>query len=155
MKAIFIILSILFSGISFSQSKTTGFKAEQSDVNQKILEKGRNYDVNFDIDNHDAFYLDGEEALFMEIYKNLKIPQSAIDAALDAMSMISFKVNFNGKVLDPTSISKVGHGIDEQIQDILKTLEFVPATQGGTAYRSEVVIEIPIKARYIADAFKK
>lgn len=155
MKAAIIILSILISGICFSQSQSTGFKADQADKNQKILEKGKNYDVNFDIDNHDAFYLDGEEALFMEIYKNLNIPQSAIDASLDAMAMLSFKVSFNGKVLDPTSLSKVGHGIDEQIQNILKSLEFVPATQGGTAYRSEVVIEIPIKARYIADAFKK
>lgn len=155
MRTAFILLNILIYGICLSQSQTTGYKAEKSDINQKILEKGRNYDVNFDIKNHDAFYLDGEEAMFMEIYKRLNIPQSAVDAYLDATAMISLKVNFNGKVLDPTSISKVGHGIDEQILEILKTLEFVPATQGGTPYRSEVIIEIPIKARYIADAFKK
>jgi hypothetical protein len=151
-------LSIIFTIASlstFAQSQTTGFNANEKDKNQKILEQGKNYDVNFDIDNHDAFFLAGEQALFMEIYKNLNIPQSAIDDALDAVAMISFKVGFNGKVLDPSSISKVGHGLDEQIHEILRGLEFVPATQGGTAYRSEVVIEVPVKARYISETFKK
>jgi hypothetical protein len=147
----FLILTI---GLS-AQSQTTGFKGSEEDQKQKILEKGKNYDVNFDIDNHEAFYIDGENALFVEIYKRLNIPQSAVDAGLDAVTMISFKVNFNGKVLDPASITTVGYGIDEQIQEILKGLEFVPASQGGTNYRSEVILEIPVKARYLSEIYNK
>jgi hypothetical protein len=147
----FLILTI---GLS-AQSQTTGFKGSEGDQKQKILEKGKNYDVNFDIDNHEAFYIDGENALFVEIYKRLNIPQSAVDAGLDAVTMISFKVNFNGKVLDPASITTVGYGIDEQIQEILKGLEFVPASQGGTNYRSEVILEIPVKARYLSEIYNK
>ena len=147
----FLILTI---GLS-AQSQTTGFKGSEEDQKQKILEKGKNYDVNFDIDNHEAFYIDGENALFVEIYKRLNIPQSAVDAGLDAVTMVSFKVNFNGKVLDPASITTVGYGIDEQIQEILKGLEFVPASQGGTNYRSEVILEIPVKARYLSEIYNK
>lgn len=148
------ILTLTIIGLN-AQSETTGFKGKEEDKNQKILDKGKDYDVNFDIDNHEAFYLDGENALFVEIYKSLNIPQSAIDDGLDVVSMVSFKVNFNGKVLDPASITSVGYGLDEQIQEILKNLEFVPANQGGTAYRSEIILEIPIKARYLADIYKK
>jgi hypothetical protein len=147
----FLILTI---GLS-AQSQTTGFKGSEEDQKQKILEKGKNYDVNFDIDNHEAFYIDGENALFVEIYKRLNIPQSAVDAGLDVETMVSFKVNFNGKVLDPASITTVGYGIDEQIQEILKGLEFVPASQGGTNYRSEVILEIPVKARYLSEIYNK
>jgi len=147
----FLILTI---GLS-AQSQTTGFKGSEEDQKQKILEKGKNYDVNFDIDNHEAFYIDGENALFVEIYKRLNIPQSAVDAGLDVETMVSFKVNFNGKVLDPASITTVGYGIDEQIREILKELEFVPASQGGTNYRSEVILEIPVKARYLSEIYNK
>jgi len=154
MKVLIIALfSLVFLRLD-AQTESTGFKANTDDKNQKVLQQGKNYDVNFDIDNHDAFYLEGEEALFVEIYKKLIIPQAAIDQGLDAIAMISFKVSFNGKVLSPNGISRVGHGIDEQIYEILQGLEFVPATQGGTAYRSEIIIEIPIKARYIAEVFK-
>jgi hypothetical protein len=153
--SIWVVLVFSITFHSKAQTESTGFKGKQEDKNQKILEKGKNYDVNFDIDNHEAFYLDGEEALFLEIYKKLNIPNSAIEVGVDAITMVSFKVSFNGKVLDPKSISSVGHGIDEQIHSILQELEFVPATQGGTAYRSEVILEIPIKARYLAEIFKK
>lgn len=155
MKTTLLIVSLVFTAFLHAQTESTGFKGSKEDQNQKILEKGKNYDINFDIDNHEAFYIDGEDALYVEIYKRLKIPQAAVDAGLDAVTMVSFKVSFNGKVLDPTSISKVGFGIDEQIHEILKGLEFVPASQAGTNYRSEVILELPVKARYLSEIYNK
>lgn len=127
----------------------TGYKPKETDAKQKILERGKDYDVNFDIDNHEAFYLEGEDSLFRFLYNALDIPKEAYDANLVANAMIGFQVNFNGKVQEPYSISKVGFGIDEQLIKTLESVEFVPATQGSIPYRSEIVFEIPIKAAYL------
>jgi hypothetical protein len=77
------------------------------------------------------------------------VPKEAADLNLVANAMIGFQVNFNGQVQEAYSISRVGHGIDEQLIQILNALEFVPATQGDIPYRSEVVFEIPVKAAYL------
>lgn len=144
--------TLLLSGFSIiaQTSSTTGFKADKKDVEQKILSKGKNYDVNFDIANHEAFYLEGEDSLFRFLYTKITISQEALDANLSANAMIGFQVNFDGKVQQAYSISKVGFGIDEQLIEHLNGIDFVPASQGSIPYRSEVVLEIPIKAAYLA-----
>lgn len=144
--------TLLLSGFSINAqtSSTTGFKADKKDVEQKILSKGKNYDVNFDIANHEAFYLEGEDSLFRFLYTKINVTQEALDANLSANAMIGFQVNFDGKVQQAYSISKVGFGIDEQLIAQLNGLDFVPASQGSIPYRSEVVLEIPIKAAYLS-----
>jgi len=130
-------------------SPTTGFKAKESDANQKILDKGKNYDVNFDIANHEAFFIEGEDSLYRYLYSKIVVPAEAAEISLVANAMIGIQVNFNGKVQEPYSISKVGYGIDEQLIKAISEVEFVPATQGSMPYRSEIVFEIPIKAAYL------
>ena len=144
--------TLLLSGqvVSAQPEKTTSFKAEKSDVEQKILERGKNYDVNFDISNHEAFFLEGEDSLFRFLYTRLIISPEALNANLVANAMVGFQVNFDGKVQQAYSISNVGFGIDEQLISELNKLEFVPASQGSMPYRSEIVLEIPIKAAYLA-----
>ena len=145
-------LTLLLSGqvLSAQTEKTTSFKAEKSDVEQKILERGKNYDVNFDISNHEAFFLEGEDSLFRFLYTRLIISPEALNANLVGNAMVGFQVNFDGKVQQAYSISNVGFGIDEQLISELNKLEFVPASQGSMPYRSEIVLEIPIKAAYLA-----
>ena len=147
-----LLCSLVLSGFAASAqpTSTTGYKSEKKDVEQKILERGKNYDVNFDIANHEAFYLEGEDSLFRFLYSKINIPQEALDANLSANAMIGFQVNFDGKVQQAYSISKVGFGIDEQLIAQLNGMEFVPASQGSIPYRSEVIFEIPIKAAYLA-----
>ena len=60
-------------------------------------------------------------------------------------------LNFDGKTSNAYAISKVGYGIDEQLMQELQKLVFKPATQGSIPYRSEVVLEIPVKAVYLKD----
>ncbi len=143
---------LLFIGQSvWAQPETsTSFKAQKTDTEQKILEKGKNYDVNFDIANHEAFFIEGEDSLFSFLYNHISISPEAVSANLVANAMVGFKVNFDGKVQQVYSISNVGYGIDEQLVAELGKLEFVPATQGSIPYRSEIVLEIPIKAAYLA-----
>ncbi|MCB0820710.1 MAG: hypothetical protein KDC13_08810 [Bacteroidetes bacterium] len=146
----FVVVILLSFGYANAQTESsTGFVGKETDAKQKVLEKGKNYDVNFDISNHEAFFLEGEDSLFAMIYRRLDIPKEAADINLVANAIIGFQVNFNGQVQEAYSISKVGYGIDEQLIKILNSLEFVPATQGDIPYRSEVVFEIPIKAPYL------
>jgi len=153
MKRVFLIATLLSALQSATAqtgtTNTTGFKAKETDAQQKILDKGKNYDVNFDIANHEAFFLEGEDSLFRYIYSKIVITKEAADANLVSNAMIGFQVNFDGKLKEVYSISKVGFGIDEQIIRELSAVNFVPATQGSMPYRSEVVLEIPIKANYL------
>ncbi len=153
----FIILFLCLSALINAQTtntSATGFKPEEKDIEQKRLEKGINYDVNFDIANHEAYFVGGEDSLFRYLFDAIKIPQAAVDANLVANAMIGFQVNFDGKIQGAYSIGKVGFGIDEQLIEKLSNVAFSPATQGSIPYRSEVVLEIPIKAVYLSNTNK-
>ena len=130
-------------------ASSTGFKPNDSDQNSKKTEKGKNYDVNYDVSNQEAYFEAGEDSLFRLLYQKIILPETAVQANLNSNAMIGFQVNFDGKVSGVYSISKVGYGIDEQLLEALSTLSFKPATQGSIPYRSEVIIEIPIKAAYL------
>lgn len=133
-----------------AQSNSSGYKAKISDTEQKILERGKNYDVNFDIANHEAFYLDGEDSLMRFLYKRILLNKEVSESKLNSNAMLGFQVNFDGKVQQVYSISKVGFGIDEQLITELGKVTFVPASQGSMPYRSEVVLEIPINVNQIS-----
>ena len=157
MKALFSSALLLFIHVlCFAQNpSSTGFKPDDKDLKQKKLEKGMNYDVNFDIENHDAFYAEGLDSLFRFLYAQLEISEEALKANLVSTAMIGFQVNFDGKVQNVKSITEVGFGIDRQLLTALEKVEFYPATQGNMPYRSEVVLEIPIKAAYLKSIYKQ
>ena len=147
----FIILLSFLSLTASAQSNSSGYKAKNSDTEQKILERGKNYDVNFDIANHEAFFLEGEDSLMRYLYKRINRSKEAIESKLSLNAMLGFQVNFDGKVQQVYSISKVGFGIDEQLISELGKVNFVPASQGNMPYRSEVVLEIPINTKQISE----
>jgi hypothetical protein len=149
MKRLLLYSFFILSGSIVQAQSTTGYKAKETDANQKVLEKGKDYDINFDIANHEAFFIEGEDSLYRYLYSKIVVPEEAASLNLVANAMIGIQVNFNGKVQEPYSISKVGYGIDEQLLKAIAEIEFVPATQGSMPYRSEIVFEIPIKASYL------
>jgi hypothetical protein len=73
----------------------------------------------------------------------------------EAIKWGNIKVNFDGKVLDVTSIEKVGFGIDEQLTKLIAQEKFEPATQNGVKYRSEIILDVPVKANYLKQIFNK
>jgi hypothetical protein len=85
----------------------------------------------------------------------LSISDEAVQNQLNKTATISFKVNFDGKVLDVTSIEKVGFGIDEQLTKLIAQEKFEPATQNGVKYRSEIILDVPVKANYLKQIFNK
>jgi len=146
------LLSLFVVSCCLAQAQTgttTGYKAKETDANQKVLERGKDYDVNFDIDNHEAFFIEGEDSLYRYLYSRIVIPEEAANKNLIANAMIGIQVNFDGKVQEPYSIAKVGYGIDEELLKAISEIEFVPAKQGSIPYRSEIVFEIPIKSSYL------
>ena len=142
-KTLLVFLSFL-SLTASAQTNSSGYKAKNTDTEQKIQERGKNYDVNFDIANHEAFFIEGEDSLMRYLYKRINLSKEAVESKMSLNAMLGFQVNFDGKVQQVYSISKVGFGIDEQLISELGKVNFVPASQGSMPYRSEVVLEIPI-----------
>jgi hypothetical protein len=149
-KTLLVFLSFL-SLTASAQTNSSGYKAKNTDTEQKIQERGKNYDVNFDISNHEAFFIEGEDSLIRYLYKKINLSKEALDSKLSLNAMLGFQVNFDGKVQQVYSISKVGFGIDEQLISELGKVNFVPASQGSMPYRSEVVLEIPINSKQISE----
>jgi hypothetical protein len=149
-KTLLVFLTFL-SVTVIAQTNASGYKAKNSDTEQKIQERGKNYDVNFDIANHEAFFIEGEDSLMRYLYKRIDLSKDAVESKLSLNAMLGFQVNFDGKVQQVYSISKVGFGIDEQLISELGKVNFVPASQGSMPYRSEVVLEIPINAKQISE----
>jgi hypothetical protein len=139
------------SGTAIAQTNSSGYKAKNTDTEQKIQERGKNYNVNFDIANHEAFFMEGEDSLMRYLYKQINLSKEALESKLSLNAMLGFQVNFDGKVQQVYSISKVGFGIDEQLITELGKINFVPASQGSMPFRSEVVLEIPINAKQISE----
>ncbi|MFN5370251.1 MAG: energy transducer TonB [Bacteroidia bacterium] len=146
----FFVCTSLFAFAQHAET-STDYKAQVEDVNTKKIEKGKNYNVNYQIANQEAYFEAGEDSLFRYLISKINMPPAAVSANLNGNSMIGFQVNFDGKVSNAYTIAKVGYGIDEQLMQELQKLNFKPATQGSIPYRSEVVLEIPIKAAYIKD----
>lgn len=145
---------IVFSSFfAFAQQAETltDYKAQPEDLNSKKVEKSKNYNVNYQIANQEAYFDAGEDSLFRYLIAKISMPPSAVLANLNGNSMIGFQVNFDGKASNAYAISKVGYVIDEQLIQELQKLVFKPATQGSIPYRSEVVLEIPVKAVYLKD----
>jgi hypothetical protein len=154
MRSLTAIACFVFSSFfAFAQQAetSTDYKAQPEDFNSKKVEKSKNYNVNYQIANQEAYFEAGEDSLFRYLFDKIKMPVSAISAGVNGNSMIGFQVNFDGKVSNAYIISNVGHGIDELLVSELEKLVFKPATQGSLPYRSEVVLEIPVKALYLKD----
>lgn len=149
-KTLFVFLTFL-SVNSIAQTNSSVYKAKNTDTEQKIQERGKNYNVNFDIANHEAFFMEGEDSLMRYLYKQINLSKEALESKLSLNAMLGFQVNFDGKVQQVYSISKVGFGIDEQLISELGKINFVPASQGSMPFRSEVVLEIPINTKQISE----
>ena len=108
---------VFTSFFAFAQQAetSTDYKAQPEDFNSKKVEKSKNYNVNYQIANQEAYFEAGEDSLFRYLIAKISMPPAAVSANLDGNSMIGFQVNFDGKASNAYAISKVGYGIDEQL----------------------------------------
>jgi protein TonB len=92
----------------------------------------------------EAHYKGDVQEMYKTIYKNLKLSEEAKNAHIRDTVIVSFDVNFDGKVQDIRVVKGVGYGIDEQIVKIISTLPFEPAIANGIPVRQNLMITIPI-----------
>jgi len=139
------VFSLVLIGL---QAQITGYEAKSSDTTQGKVEAKGVADVNIKIDQAEATFPGGNDSLFRLIYSKLQYTEEAVEAKLQGEMLISFNVNFDGKVSRINIISGVGYGMDEKVTDIIKDLIFDPARMNGVPFRSQVFYTIPIQAHH-------
>ncbi|MDD3878116.1 MAG: energy transducer TonB [Bacteroidales bacterium] len=144
MRIIFIF--ILFCASIVLNAQVTGYTPTATDTAQARVDPNVNQDVNMSINQNEAYFEGGNDSLFKVIYSKLEYSEEAIAANVQGNILLSFFVNFDGKVRNVNVLEGVGHGIDEKVVDIIKELVFVPAKMNNTAYRSQVFYTVPVNA---------
>jgi len=146
MKKLIFFIVVLFCTYQL-QSQITGYEAKSTDTTQAKVDPNVNQHVNMKIDQSEASFPGGNDSLFKLIFSKLEFSEEAIEDNVTGEILISFNVNFDGKVRDISILQGVGYGIDEKVSAIIKDLIFVPARMNNTAFRSQVFYTIPINAR--------
>lgn len=144
----FILIVALFSSVSLLAQTTTGYTGTGTDTKSKVKEKGRNYNQNYMVQNNEAMYKFGEDSLNKYIYAKLYSTPEFLANTADGHVLVSFEVNFDTKVVNVNVIEGLGNSVDDAVKRIIKGIDdFIPAKQNGIDYRSEIIMDLPIKAR--------
>jgi hypothetical protein len=94
----------------------------------------------------EATYPKGDEALFTYIFNNLKYNQEARAAKVEGELMVSIMVELDSSVTNVKIIRDMGYGIGADVKAILEKLKYGPALENGTAMRSKVILNVPVRA---------
>jgi protein TonB len=119
-----VILLLLLSTLAFSQDKQN-MKVEQT---------------------KEAAYPNGDQALFTYIFNNLKYSPEAKAAKVEGEIMASVMVELDSSVTTVKIIRDLGYGIGADVKALLEKLKYGPALENGTAMRSKVILNIPVRA---------
>lgn len=147
MKNILLIIALLaFVGVNAQPS--TGYKSTSTDTKSKVKKKGKSYNQNFFVKNEEARYKFGEDSLYKYINAKLYASPEYKSVKADGHVLISFEVNYDKKVMNTAIIEGTGTAVDIAIKDIILGIkDFLPAQQNGIDYRSEIIMDIPVKNR--------
>ncbi len=145
MKNIFLLIAFL---CTFGLAAQTGFQGKSTDTKSKVKDPNRSYNQNYIVKNNEAFYKFGEDSLYKYIYNELYASPEFLANTQDGHVLISFEVNYDTKVINSAIIEGMDNGVDLAVKRIVAGIkDFVPAQQNGIDYRSEIIMDIPIKAR--------
>lgn len=145
MKNIFLLIAL---SAAFGLAAQTGFQGKSTDTKSKVKDPNRSYNQNYIVKNNEAFYKFGEDSLYKHIYNELYAMPEFLANSKDGHVLISFEVNYDTKVINSTVIEGIDNDVDAAVKRIITGIkEFVPAQQNGIDYRSEIIMDIPIKAR--------
>ncbi len=98
------------------------------------------------VQEQEAYYPKGEQALFIYFYENIKYSKEAIDNKANGEVMLSFFVEADSSITNVQIFSNIGYGIDQQAVELLKKLKYAPSIQNGVKLRQNVMLSIPIRA---------
>ena len=98
------------------------------------------------VQEQQAHYPGGEQALqdYFNLY--LEYPQAALDQRVYGNVMMTFDVLPDSSIMDIIVLDGVGYGVDEAVVNMLQPLHFAPAVSNGVVIRSTMVITVNVKA---------
>jgi len=94
----------------------------------------------------EAYYPQGDQALYTYIFNNLKYSEEAKAAKVSGDVMVSFWVEKDSTLADIKTLSDPGYGVGENLKGVLKSVKYVPALVNGVVMRSKVIITVPVRA---------
>ena len=90
-------------------------------------------------------YPGGKLALQKFIQENLIYPKLALEKEIEGTVYISYRVDFDGKVVDIKNNKGIGNGCDEEAMRVVGLLKFAPQNNHGVKVSSEQKINIHFK----------
>lgn len=101
---------------------------------------------NMTVIQQDAFYPQGEQALYNYVMSNVKYSEEAKKIYLSGVVSLGFDVMPDSSVANVKIISNPGYGIGEEVKKIVEKLKFAPAMMMGVKVKSSLIMDFPIKA---------
>jgi hypothetical protein len=139
-----ILLLSLTCQFSMAQNKTVKKQAKPA---PKPAAKQEPRKDNFVVtETQEARYSGTDEELVTYFMKNIVFDSASIAANAEGEILLSFTVNPDSSVSNPTLVQKFGFGVDEQVVKLVPALKFVPARMNGLLIRSTHMISIPLRA---------
>lgn len=90
-------------------------------------------------------YPGGKLALQKFIQENLIYPKLALEKEIEGTVYISYRVDFDGKVVDIKNNKGIGNGCDEEAMRVVGLLKFAPQNNHGVKVSSQQKINIHFK----------
>lgn len=90
-------------------------------------------------------YPGGKLALQKFIQENLIYPKLALEKEIEGTVYISYRVDFDGKVVDVRNNKGIGFGCDEEAMRVVGLLKFAPQNNHGVKVSSQQKINIHFK----------
>nr|WP_295926145.1 TonB family protein [uncultured Dyadobacter sp.] len=88
----------------------------------------------------------GNEALMQYLLQNLKYPEVARRANVEAIALVSFTVDKAGDIRNAKSLKNIGYGIDKEALRVVNEMpRWNPAVQNGKPVEMEYTLEVNFK----------
>jgi TonB family protein len=87
----------------------------------------------------------GREWLREFIKKNLRYPKEALEKGIEGDVIVRFKVNEQGKVLEPKVVNGPGHGCDEEAVRLVSLMRYDPVKNRGVKVTTNNRMKIPFR----------
>jgi hypothetical protein len=115
----------------------------------KAVEKEAPRNDNFVVtETQEARFSGTDEELVTYFMKNIQFDSASVSANAEGEILLSFTVNPDSTVTNPTLVRKFGYGVDEQVLKLIPALKFIPARMNGVLIRSTHMSSIPLRAYF-------
>lgn len=95
----------------------------------------------------EPFYPAGDQELTNKIYYAMKYSEQARENKVNTNIMVSFFVETDSTISNIVIMNDPGHGIGDSLKVLLQKEKFVPALMNGTPYRTQMMVNLPVRAR--------